>query len=264
MKKLACVLLLICGCSSRAFVSSSPMGAAEHDAAPGAAADASAVDGQSPDVQIAPLDASGADVVTADAAASDAANVDGSPDPSGSGGATNSNGDSGAAGAVALLDGPVTDGGASDQDAQQPSDAGTCNAVIARSLWTASAFSSDSFSLATPAKAIDEQQGTRWQSGVPQGSQSPEWFQVDLGQSVRVRRVVLYSASATDQAQALDVVVASSSLALSATPIATAVSGGSTTTIELDGSGRYLLLKQTGSSTAWWSINDLAVFGCVQ
>jgi hypothetical protein len=261
MKKLACVLLLICGCSSRAFVSSEPGAVGHADAAPGAAVDASsAADGD------AATDA--AIVAPAGQDASDSGHgLSADSGAVGNGGATGT-ADSGAAdaGASDSLDAAATvaDGGTDSPDAQQPFDAGACNSVIARTLWTASAFSSDSFSLATPDRAIDEQQASRWQSGVPQGSQSPEWFQIDLGQSVRVRRVVLYSATATDQAQALDVVVSSSPLALSATPIASAVSGGSTTTIELDGTGRYLLLKQTGSSTAWWSINDLAVFGCVQ
>lgn len=250
------LLLVLVGCSGQPFVGQ----AAAH-----VAADAGPV------VHGGGVDASPGDGQGADGSALDAASSVPPAHHGGHGGSDGTGGTGGAVGtaepdAAALIDSgdveplPVVDAGS---DAS--SDAGACVPVsFARDGWAVSAFSTSQITQGAPELAIDGQQGTRWQSGVAQGSQSPEWFQVDLGQAVRVRRVVLYSQIVGDQAQALSIVVSNDALDLNAAPIASVVSAGLTTAeVELDGTGRYLLLQQTGASSAWWSINELTVIGCV-
>lgn len=198
----------------------------------------------------------------------------------GTGGAANghSGGNSGGAGASGAAGRPTTGGSAGDAaagagsddagtlDGAVPIDAGaSCDLVeLARDSWVATAFHS-AFVQTTPDMAIDAVGATRWQSGYTQGSQPSEWFQIDLGASLHVARVVLQSAVAADQAVSLDVVLSEQTNDTGATPIVQAVSGGAAEfPIEVDATGRYLLLVQTGVSVSWWSINDVAVFGCVE
>jgi hypothetical protein len=120
--------------------------------------------------------------------------------------------------------------------------------------------------------AIDGNTATRWQSGVPQGSEDPEWFEIDLGEVTAVDRVVLHSTSLLDQARGVSVTVGNTSRAFNQQPDFSLEPDAMAEALALDlpqqVSGRYVLLQQTGSSTAdatnpaWWSINEIDVFSC--
>lgn len=160
---------------------------------------------------------------------------------------------------------PATDSGTADASAPSVADSGSdCTPVtMDRTGWIASAFSVSTAIPGPAANAIDDLIASRWSSGVTQGSQSPEWFQIDLGQSRAISSLTLYSSTASDQATSLTVTVSDVDLNLAATPQASSAATGNTVTVELPNvTGRYVLLQQTGQSTSWWSINDLNATGC--
>jgi hypothetical protein len=140
---------------------------------------------------------------------------------------------------------------------------------LSPSGWAASASSSNLMNepgdllYNPPENALDGSLSTRWSSGKPQAGD--EWFQIDFGRTVTVSSVVLDMGedaevqSYLDYARAYSVAVSDSSEDLSAPALAEGEGAAPLTRISLpDGAlGRYLLVRQTGEATAWWSIHEL-------
>jgi hypothetical protein len=140
---------------------------------------------------------------------------------------------------------------------------------LAPSGWTASASSSNLMNepgdllYNPPENALDGNFSTRWSSGKPQAGD--EWFQIDFGRAVRVSSVVLDMGedadvqSYLDYARAYSVSVSDSTEDLSAASLAEGQGAAPITEISLQGGalGRYLLVRQTGQATNWWSMHEL-------
>jgi hypothetical protein len=116
-----------------------------------------------------------------------------------------------------------------------------------------------------PENALDGDLATRWSSGMPQAGD--EWFQIDFGRSVAVSRVVLDMGedatvqSYLDYARQYSVSVSDLSEDLTAPSLADGQGMAPLTDISLPATrpatGRYLLIRQTGQATDWWSIHEL-------
>jgi hypothetical protein len=128
-----------------------------------------------------------------------------------------------------------------------------------RTTWvaTASDFASPS---GIPANLLDNKT-TRWTTGKPQAGD--EWLQIDFGVTVTLNSVNLQQGSDTnDYPRMYSAIVSDTPNDLSGTVRASG-SGlpGVSTPILLPAlaSGRYLLIKQSGSSLSWWSANEIEV-----
>ena len=167
----------------------------------------------------------------------------GSAGASGTGGAsgTSGGGNGGSAGgatAPACKDHPLTD----------------------RSTWVASASISDTVKGDVPANLLDDKL-TRWTTGKPQVG--GEWLQIDFGATVTLNHVNLQQGTDTnDYPRSYAVFVADAAK----DPAATARGSGSgksgvSTAILLPAlaTGRFLWIKQSGSSLSWWSAEEIEV-----
>jgi hypothetical protein len=132
------------------------------------------------------------------------------------------------------------------------------HAITAKSTWVASASSHQNGS---PASNLTDNTSARWSTGKPQSGD--EWLQIDFGQTVYVRRVNLQQgADANDYPRMYTLSVSDVDNNLTGSALASGVgSSGVTTTIELPKpfAGRYLLIKQLGSSLSWWSVEEIEV-----
>jgi hypothetical protein len=133
----------------------------------------------------------------------------------------------------------------------------------AKSGWIATA-SSQSSTPKNPPSALVDNMTARWSSGKPQSGD--EWIQVDFGATVNLRSVNLQQGADTnDYPRSYAVIVSDTKNDLTGVVRASGVgTSGVTTTILLPKvfSGRYLLLKQLGSSLSWWSVAEVEV-SCV-
>ena len=134
--------------------------------------------------------------------------------------------------------------------------------MTSRSLWVATASSSayDPPLDDSPDRAIDMNESTRWATG--KAMTPSDWFQVDFSRGVALSRVTVLHDTG-DFARSYEVVVsdtepdALSNAQLAGTNEAESLIISFATPLV----GRYLLLRQTGTSGSWWSIKDLT-FEC--
>jgi hypothetical protein len=117
---------------------------------------------------------------------------------------------------------------------------------------TASSVESASF----PASAaIDDKTDTRWSSQFS----DPQWFQIDLGATSTIGRVVLQWERAYGKAFQLQV---SDDAATWTDIYATSTGTGGTQTLDVTGSGRYIRMYGTARSTQYgYSLYEFQVFG---
>lgn len=142
---------------------------------------------------------------------------------------------------------------------------------LSSSSWVATASSSNVMNepgdllYNPPENTLDGDLTTRWSSGKPQAGD--EWFQLDFGSAVAVSGVVLDMGedaavqSYLDYARQYSVSVSDVSEDLAAPPLAEGEGMAPLTDISLPAAppatGRYLLIRQTGQATDWWSIHEL-------
>ncbi|HEY1532940.1 MAG TPA: discoidin domain-containing protein [Polyangiaceae bacterium] len=133
------------------------------------------------------------------------------------------------------------------------------HAITATSTWVPSVSSHSSDSAASN---LSDGTVTRWTSGKPQAGD--EWLQIDFGAIVNLRRINLQQGpeNANDYPRSYAVYCSNTALDSSG-PVRASGTGtsGVTTTIQLSSiaSGRYLYLKQLGTSLSWWSVEELEV-----
>jgi hypothetical protein len=112
-----------------------------------------------------------------------------------------------------------------------------------------------------PENALDGDLKTRWSSGKPQAGD--EWFQLDLGQSLDVRAIELDVGddasvqSYMDYARGYFVSVSDSPADLHAQVLASGAGEAPVTHVDLNATGQFVLIRQTGQATNWWSIHEL-------
>jgi len=106
---------------------------------------------------------------------------------------------------------------------------------------------------------IDGDLGTRWTSGRPMANGNT--VTVDLGAARRFSRVVMDSAaSANDYARGYQIAVSNDGA--SWTTVGSGTGSGAVITADVPAqTARYLRITQTGSTTWWWSIAELNLFG---
>jgi hypothetical protein len=127
-----------------------------------------------------------------------------------------------------------------------------------RGGWVASASVSDSGS--PPGNAIDGNINTRWATGTPQVN--GQWFQVDMGSTNTIYKLVLDAASSSSDYPRGYQVNLSNDGSTWGNPVATG-SGSAVTTITFPtNTARYVRVTQTGSvGGLWWSIHEFNAFG---
>ena len=133
------------------------------------------------------------------------------------------------------------------------------HAITATATWVPSV---SSHSPGTAASNLTDNSISRWTSGKPQAGD--EWLQIDFGAVVNIRRINLQQGSDSANDYPRSYAVYMSNTALDATGTARGTGSGTsgvTTTIQLSSiaSGRYLYLKQLGTSLSWWSVEELEV-----
>ena len=134
---------------------------------------------------------------------------------------------------------------------------------INRAGWTATASSIPSDPCCTadlPASALDGSMSTRWSTGVPESN--GQWFQVDMGQTSVVERIVIDAGtSSSDYPRGYQVLVSTDGVTFTVAASGTG-STGTTTVSFAPQAVRYIKIVQTGSSNYWWSISELSVYAC--
>jgi len=109
-------------------------------------------------------------------------------------------------------------------------------------------------------KAIDGDIKTRWATGTQQ--QKGQWFMIDLGWEVEIRKVVLDAASSGgDYPRGYEVYI-SNSPERWGKPVVTGKGTGRLVEIPIKPpkTGRYIRIVQTGTTTnLWWSIHELKI-----
>ncbi len=139
--------------------------------------------------------------------------------------------------------------------------AATMPGSLDRSIWTASASSSESGG--SPANAIDGNINTRWSTGTPQTN--GQWFQVDMNGTNTFYELVLdAAASSSDYPRGYQVNVSNDGINWSS-PVATGSGTSALTLITFPTqTARYIRVTQTGNvSGLWWSIHEFNVVGVV-
>ena len=131
--------------------------------------------------------------------------------------------------------------------------------ITAKSTWVAKTSSADS---ASPTSNLIDNSMSRWSTGKPQSGD--EWLQIDFGKAVYIRRVNLQQGKdSNDYPRMYSLYISDvNNDSVGSDALASGVgSAGVTTTIELPKpfSGRYLLIRQIGSSLSWWSVEELEV-----
>jgi hypothetical protein len=182
----------------------------------------------------------------------------GSGGSGGSGGASGGSGGTGGAGkAGSGGTGGKAGAGGSGTGGSPPN--GNCgqNPVGAKTGWTATASKVGVADL--PPQGIDGMPATRYTSAAD--SSGSDWFQIDLGASVSVSRVVL-TENSTDFMMAYEVRMSDDSATIgNSTPIITGAGQQGTTTINFPSAkvGRYLRITNTMATDKWWSIHEIDV-----
>lgn len=108
-----------------------------------------------------------------------------------------------------------------------------------------------------PAQAIDNNQNTRWSSGVPQAP--GHWFLLDLGAvAAKVSQMILNTNNSNADFP-IGYKVELSSNGTAYTQVATGA-GAAATTIDFTAApARYLRVTLTGTGTSWWSMHELTL-----
>lgn len=176
----------------------------------------------------------------------------------GGAGGNNGGGGNGGGGAGGVSGGAGTAGTGGGGAGNQPK----CSdhPLTARSSWVASASHYDSKNSGVPANLLDNAI-TRWSTGKPQSGD--EWLQLDFGSKVTLNDINLQQGDDTnDYPRGYQVIVSDTAQDLNGTVLLSgAGKSGVSTAISLPAlaSGRYLLIKQTGSSLSWWSAEEIEV-----
>jgi aryl-phospho-beta-D-glucosidase BglC (GH1 family) len=130
--------------------------------------------------------------------------------------------------------------------------------AISQSGWTATASSTDTLGDVV-VNGIDGNISTRWSNGLAQTN--GQWYQVDMGQNQSINRVFIDAGTSTsDYPRGYQVQVSTDGTNFTTVAIGT----GSSAQIIVDFPSqvaRYVKIVQTGSSTSWWSIAELNIYG---
>ena len=159
----------------------------------------------------------------------------------------------------------------------------SCGSQLSRSSWTATGYEADGSQVpnydawSNPqwgGLAIDASTSTRFSTGT--GQTSGQYLQIDLGACYVINQIIMDSAgSPGDYARGYEITMAdiygnwTSWNKWTGTPdwspviITRGLSNntGDEEVTQSYQSGRYIKIKQTGSSGSWWSIHDLNVWG---
>lgn len=130
--------------------------------------------------------------------------------------------------------------------------------ALDRTGWGASASNTDTLG-DVPGNAIDGNTGTRWSTGTAQAN--GQWYQLDMGRNQTFNRVLLDAGSSvSDYPRGYQVQVSTDGT--NWTTVANGSGTGASVLVQFPVQvARYLKIVQTGSSTSWWSIAELNVYG---
>lgn len=123
--------------------------------------------------------------------------------------------------------------------------------------WTATA--SATASGVSTANALDGSASTRWSTGSEQAAN--QWYQIDFGQAQTFNRVSLDSGTSTsDYSRGYQIQVSADASTWTTVASGTGSAAAILATFPVQ-VARYLKVVQTGTSTSWWSIQELSVYG---
>lgn len=130
--------------------------------------------------------------------------------------------------------------------------------ITPHSRWKVSASHEDTKYGSLVGRAIDEKT-TRWSTGKPQSGD--EWLQLDFGETVAVRRLILQQGgNENDFPRGYAVHVSDTSEDTSGPRVMMGVGVSAVSTpillpeVEL---GRYVLIQQLGTAVSWWSVVEI-------
>ena len=130
--------------------------------------------------------------------------------------------------------------------------------ILSRVGWVASASSTESGG--SPANAIDGDIASRWSTGASQAN--GQWFQVDIGATNTLSQIVLDAGSSSGDYPRGYRVNVSNDGSNWGSALATGTGASQVTTIRFaTNSARYIRVTQTGSTSGWWSIHEVNVYG---
>lgn len=123
--------------------------------------------------------------------------------------------------------------------------------------WTATASSTEPGG--SPVNALDYNYNTRWSTGAAQTN--GQWFQVNLGSQIAFTQLSIEAGTgSTDYPNGYQVQVSND--AINWTTVASGIGFGQKMVILLGSqNAQYVKIVQTGSSTSWWSIKELNLYG---
>jgi hypothetical protein len=133
---------------------------------------------------------------------------------------------------------------------------GTTPVILLREGWIATA----SLNTGTAVNGLDGKLGTRWNTGV--GQANGQWYQFDMRAPQTFNLITLNAdGNTSDYPRAYQVLVSTDSTNWGS-PVATGSGSSSMVSIAFaTQTARYVRIVQTGSSSNWWSIAELNVYG---
>ena len=130
--------------------------------------------------------------------------------------------------------------------------------LTAKSSWVASAFrSSTEHTNEPPELGIDGNEGTRYSSG--EAMRPWDWYRIDFGERVAVTSIEIKH-SPDDHARGYEVVISDAPPGHDVPPDLAGENSEQNLIVETSAhAGRYLHIRQTGTSSNWWSILEVEV-----
>jgi len=130
-------------------------------------------------------------------------------------------------------------------------------AALSQSGWAVSAFSTESGGSVN--YAVDGNISTRWSSGQTQSN--GQWFQIDTGENRSFNRILLDTGNSTyDYPRGYD--IQTSNNGSNWVTVASGTNNDANLLVEFPVQfARYIKIVQTGTSSSWWSIHELKVYG---
>jgi hypothetical protein len=126
---------------------------------------------------------------------------------------------------------------------------------VSRSGWTVTASSSKG---GPTLRAVDGVATTRWSIGTAQAG--GEWFQLDLGSAKTIYQVDLVTEGG-DYPKSYQLLLSADGVNWGSPVTAGSGLSGATVITFAPRSARYVRIAQISALSAWWSINEIDVFG---
>ncbi len=137
--------------------------------------------------------------------------------------------------------------------------AGNSSSTLSRSNWSATA--SSSYGSEVPSNMFDGDSTTRWSTGHAQAAANNDYFQIDMGSTQNVNKLVMDSSNdAGDYARGYQVYL-STDVSNWGNPVASGSGSSPIISISFNAQdARYIKVVETTDTGWWWSIDEVNVY----